>query len=834
MSRCLSVAALAVAWSCLQPVGASAQEKTFRLTVPAGSLSAALDQVRKATDSRIVYSPDQIGGTITSGLSGSFTVGEALARLLQSTSLTYKVDQRGTIVIRPKEAEPPAPAPASGRQSSGPAGIEEIIVTASKREERIKDVAGSLTALSNATMANLGVKNIGDFTAYVPGLTYVSTSPGVGQITLRGVTTGARQSTATVGTYVDDTPFTSFSRSGSGTTMVPDLDPSDIQRLEVLRGPQGTLYGAGAMGGLLKYVTTPPDTGRFEGRLGSEISATRGGGFNYSTNGMINVPLSDKVAVRASGFRRSNTGFIDDVGTGNNNENSSTVEGGRVSVLMKPTDDITVRLTSLYQHTDNQGTPSVDIDPKTRQPIYGDLTQSRALRDTVAQRFHVHNAVVNWDWNFATFTSSTSYAKVAARTTADVTGVYGPSIKLYSGLLGVPQATTPLVWLPTTIDSQKFTQEFRLASPSNRRFEWLVGAFYTREQTESHQAIEAASTSGTPLPTVLRTAYDSSAPSQYREFATFGNVNVYFTESFDVGFGLRWAANKQAASQTSTGILNNPALPTSVTTLTSASSDQSTTYRVAPRWRVTEDLSLYAAAASGYRPGGPNGAPPSASAVPGSYGPDRLWNYETGVKADLFDRKVSLDVAAFYVDWSQIQLVSSVSGFQFIANGGKASSKGVEGSLTYRPVSGWVLGANGAYTDAKLESDAPAVIGGKAGDPLPNVPKWASTLFTDYSFPAFGDWTASVGASLRYVGSRYNSYSASTTAPNMLMDAYTTVDLRAGLSNDEWAFNLFVNNLFDKRGVTSLNTTYVPYGMAARATVITPLTVGLRVTRTFR
>lgn len=798
---------------------APAQDVRYELAIPARSMAAALDELRARTQAHIVYAPAQLAGLQAPALHGRYTVDEALTQLLANTRLVFKSDGKGTIVVRPSDA-------ASGVSAEGATALDTIVVTANKREEAAKDVAGALTALSGSNLDQLGAKSMRDYVAYVPGMTLVSSQTGMGQLTLRGITTGVKQSGATVGTYIDDIPFTPFSRTASGTTMVPDVDTFDVQRIEVLRGPQGTLYGAGAMGGLLKYVTTPPSLQGVEGRVEAETSATADGGQGYSAKGMVNLPLSDTLALRASGYSRKVAGFIDNVGSGTADENQATLQGGRVALLYQPNAQWQFKLSALVQDNDVDGTPAMDLDYSTGHTLYGDLKQSRVLKEDTKQTYRVYNLQATGDLGWATALSSTSYSHIDTQARGDVTALYGAAMATYASLLGSPQTSAPQVAVDSSIGSKKWVQELRLTSPSGQTLEWLAGAYYTQEDTDVQQAIVGLPTGSNTLPALLQTPLSLTVPSHYEETAGFANLDYHFTPQVDLAFGLRVSRNHQSADQHSVGLLNNTRAPTTPTAYGSSSDDTSWTYHLAPRWKLSEDLMLYASAGSGYRPGGPNVLPASSTA-PTQYGPDTLWSYEAGVKSLWLDRSLSLDVSAFRIDWSDIQLSSTVGGLQYLSNGGKAVSQGLEFALSYRPLEGWTLGLSGAYTDAHLKADA-AGVGGQSGEALPTIPKFAATLLTDYRFALNADWGAHLGASLVHTGQRASSFRGSTTNPSMTMPAYQVLNLRAGLSNATWELGLFLDNVLDKRGLTSVDASSVSTGGPAKATVNTPRTVGLR------
>lgn len=564
-------------------------------------------------------------------------------------------------------------------QTDARAAPDEIIVTAQKRAEAVKDVPGSLTVLSSDTLERLGVEDIADYATHVPGLTLMTEWAGQGQLTLRGVTSGKQQAGPTVGSYLDETPYNSASSASGGSNQLTDIDTFDMQRIEVLRGPQGTLYGASTMGGLIKYVTTPPDLAHQQFRMQAELGAVDGGGTNYGVKALVNLPLAtDKVAFRASANYRSSGGYIDDAGTGDDNINHSTVKGGRASLLVKPNDDLGIRLSALYQATKAGGAPSTDVDFATREPLFGDRKQSRLVREPYSARYQLYNTTIEQDLGGASLVSATSYARLKRSATIDTSSLFGPVI----GFLGPLVTGTPLPGAVATslggdFRTRKITQEVRLASPDSDRLQWLVGGFYTDERSRVDQSIRAFVPGSPALPDVLATAYRLRQPSTYRETAFFANFDYRFSDAFDVAAGARWSRNRQTFGQVTSGLVNDPFAPSRVDTLNSRSSDEGWTFQIKPRWRINDELTAYAVASSGYRPGGPNPLPPAALTTAGvrpTYDPDKLWNYEIGLKGELLDRRLTFELAAFRIDWKNIQLLSSAGGFSFLDNGGDAVS----------------------------------------------------------------------------------------------------------------------------------------------------------------
>jgi outer membrane receptor protein involved in Fe transport len=394
---------------------------------------------------------------------------------------------------------------------------------------------------------------------------------------------------------------------------------------------------------------------------------------------------------------------------------------------------------------------------------------------------------------------------------------------------------------------KKWTQEFRLASTSAQALEWQVGAFYTHESSALDQTLPVfyiPTQVYVPLPQALGgpSFENASLDSLYREFAAFAQFTYHFSPQWDLAFGGRWSENKQSANESVTGVL--PTLKGTPQQLTSGdSTDTDFTYSIAPRWHVSKDTMVYGRVATGYRPGGPNDlpfdAPPS---VPRTYQADNTTNYELGVRTDLLERRLSVDVAAFLVDWKKIQLfefvqVAGTPGFGINANGGTARSKGLEWTLGLTPVTGLTFTLTGAYVDAYLTSAAPDA-GGNDGDRLPYVPKLSTSLDGAYTWRAFSDYNAFAGATWSYIGSRFNDFSTTPTAtglapnPRPELPSYNTVNLRAGLENGRWTFELYCKNVGDTRGIAYyINSTTPNYGGAVN--YVLPRTVGALVTARF-
>ncbi|MGI0068517.1 MAG: TonB-dependent receptor domain-containing protein, partial [Thermoplasmata archaeon] len=344
------------------------------------------------------------------------------------------------------------------------------------------------------------------------------------------------------------------------------------------------------------------------------------------------------------GFYQDLPGWIDDPTLGEHDVNHGRKDGGRGSILFKPTEKLSVRLTAFGQETLNHGTPYVDYNPATLQPIQ-DLAQHRLINDRLDFQYQNYNGTIHYDAGPVTFISSTSYSIFDTYDFGDVSPLYGP---LFTGAFGQTLGAS----LEDDTHLKKFSQEIRLASPSAQRLEWQVGAFYTRETAALDENLSAFDPATRTTPAGLLGLEVPILNSIYTEWAGFGNLTLHLSRAFDIQAGGRYSSNSQTATETVTGPLVGPGF-----TFSTPSSGDSFTWSVAPRWHLNPDTMIYARIATGFRPGGPNDLPVAAPpSVPREYGPDRTVNYEIGARTALLDHRLSIDVDAFYIDWKDIQL----------------------------------------------------------------------------------------------------------------------------------------------------------------------------------
>jgi len=726
-------------------------------------------------------------------------------------------------------------ATGDSRDTRGELG--EIVVTAQKRVERLQDVPVPVTSLSADTLLEHNQTRLQDYFATVPGLNMNAVDNGQQSLAIRGVTTGPNTN-PTVGVVIDDVPYGSSTSLGNGSLLYPDIDPSDLERIEVLRGPQGTLYGASSLGGLIKFETKDPSTDSAFGRVQVQGVKVDGGGGGYSVRGTVNVPISDTLAVRASGFTRRDPGYIDNIQAGQRDVNRADVYGGRLAALWKPSEMFSLKLSAMLQKTQGNGSVSVDANVDANSvwhPTYGDLTQARMPNtngfDVDASLF---SATMTAKFSGFDFTSITGYGTNQYSSVYDITG----------GLLSLSQAYFPASTGSTITyfyKTNKITQEFRLASNSGGKIDWLAGAFYTHESTPADAAIFGNNiATGAPVGLIINYDY----PTTLSEYALFADGTMHFTDRFDVQVGGRESETRQDYNETDTGIATpdfyygNPA---PYVNATQRLKNTAFTYLLTPRFHITPDLMTYARFSSGYRVGG-NNVNAIVYKVRPQFGPDKTNNYELGIKGEFLDRRLTFDASVYYIQWKhiQVEIVDPTTLTYFHVNGGSAKSQGVELSVQARPIDATTITATASFNDAELTEHLPkeSTAYGVAGDRLPFSNRYSASLGVDQELMHIGQWTGFAGGSFTYVGDRKGQFSvldffSGLPQQRLRYPGYGDLDLRLGARDDVWNINMFLNNATNKRGIIGGGFASVEPGSNANVVYIQPRTLGLAVARKF-
>jgi len=709
--------------------------------------------------------------------------------------------------------------------------VQQVVVTAQKRAQTMVDVPQSMSVIGGDTLEKQQATGFADYLKLVPSLQLVQSTPGEGRLVLRGMDTGGVASTVAV--YLDETPFGSSSGLANGAILAGDFDTFDLARIEVLRGPQGALYGASSLGGLLKFVTNLPEFDAFSMRARVGAASVDGGKVSYRSNLMVNTPLSDTLALRASVSYQKEPGFIDSIGTAGSDRESNINDarnyGGRASLLYKPSSRFDLRLSAVAQNIATDAPSLVESDPDTLETLYGRPTQSQFVPQMRDIRYRVANATANWNFDAVSLTSSTSYSTQKQFVREDVSFNLSAFIE---DSFGVPND----LFLGQELKIKKFTQELRLSSNTDGRVDWLAGLYYTDEEGGLDQRYHAL-VPGTMTPAIgLPLLADIGLGSTYREVAAFANSTIHLTPDYDLDLGGRYSHNEQDAHQRGAGALANPA------DLTADSSEGVFTYAVALKRKFGKRSAVYTRAAKGFRPGGPNVLPPNpVPGTPTTYDADSVMSYEAGLKTQTDDGVWSLDLSAFHIKWKDIQLLAVINGYGLNSNGGRATVDGMEFNAGWRPVRGLRLSANGTWNKARLDEATDPLVGGFKDDRLPFSPKYTAALLADYRWTIGATTPAYLGASVRRVSGQYGAFDFDYRVANgrqREIPSYNVVDAHVGAELGHWTVELFGKNLGNSDGKISTGTLIANGGFVnpngALATgVIAPRTVGFTLTREY-
>lgn len=795
----------------------SAQAQVISFDIAAGDMKAALDAYAAQSGAQLIYRTEDVKGLPSKGLKRLASAEDALALLLEGTALKVRRDPSGAVVIYVDAGPKPDKR---AEADEGPHALGTVVVSASRRREPVREVPMQVNILSADELNRSGAKSLKDYLSNEAGVDLNSFgSAGVGSISMRGVTTG-NQTIATVGVYVDEVSVGSNTAFAKGAQLALDMALLDLNHIELLRGPQGTLYGAGAMGGLLKYVTNEPDTSEFSGSGTLTASSTRHGRPGLTASAVLNIPLKDDVAgLRVSAFKDRVGGYVDAVGlAARADADRGDTTGLRASALIAPSRQFKVRLTATTQKVVRDGVEFVDYDGKTGQPVEGELRRRLFAAEAYANKVNLYAADLEYDFGWMRLNAITAQQKQVVGVANDLSAGYLPLLAGFG--LNLAAATARF-----SNDNKKLTQEFRLTSKADKRWEWLAGLYYAHEQTGNHQRVDSLLPDGSPGPDLAI----ASLPADYKELAAYGDL-TWKTGPWSVTGGLRVARNRQHFEQEGDGLLVG-----GKTSLAADSSDTSKTWLLTARYALTPTSGVHLRAATGYRPGGPNAvARDPVTGVPlaaPTFQPDSLTSYELGYKADLLDRRLSLEAAAYRIDWKNLQQFFLANGISVITNAGRAKVQGAELSLNYRPDEHWTLAANGALIDAKLSEDAPG-LGASAGARLPSSARFSASLSANYSFAWLGH-PAYVGLTQRYVGERNAGFDGSISVPNYKVPAYSLTDLQAGIAFKRLSLSLFARNLFDARAQISANSLLVPLGGPQWVVMAQPRTLGASLNLTF-
>ncbi|MCY3604345.1 MAG: TonB-dependent receptor [Gammaproteobacteria bacterium] len=734
--------------------------------------------------------------------------------------------------------------------------IEEIVVTATKRSARIQDVPFSVAAKTGEEIARSGARGIEDLALGFAGMSVQNLGPGQSQVAMRGVSAGqiVRDQPGVkeqVGIYMDDSVV-------SLSLFTPDFDLFDLNRVEVLRGPQGTLYGAGSVGGTVRYITNRPELELDYGLVEAELNSIAGGGSGWHFKGMANLAISDSSALRLVGYTTDYGGYIDALsenGSRNDNVNSGSRTGVRLSLLWDVTDRVSILPRLIHQRAEADGFNREEVfnlfanpHTTTRPAIQlGDREQHLLLGEEFEDETTLFDFKLSASFASFDLTSVSSFLRrelLASRDASALVGSVTVSLGFPHEHVAIPSN------LRDTTELDQFTQEIHLASANESRLRWLIGAFYSdlkrdyaqRLPTPGYDAvvdaalgpdISAGSMNGYPLDD---SPYNSDLPYDISQIAVFGEATYALTDRFDLTLGGRWYDWEEERRFYSGGLFSNSDLQTDSTDASGFSP------RLLASFRLSEQLTWNAQAARGFRPGGVND-PLNASLCTGSdlanfggfqtYDDETIWNYETGLKSE-WGSGVRLNAAVFHaqIDNLQATLDAGSCSSRISFNVEEAHASGVEVELNLTPARGLEIGFAGSLVRSEFDSTVLAeeggVLGGVAdGNRLASVPEiqFSATINYSISVDLFGGSEFSVFASVQHVGDRITqpgdqvagagrfvsglAYGGATgmevTELDLELDPYTLIAVRVGIIRDDWEAALYVNNLTDEKAALSFD-----------------------------
>jgi iron complex outermembrane recepter protein len=847
------ISRILIAMSTVTPVAAMAQPAaTFHFEIHAGSLSAALRTFGVVTHQSLIFSDDVTAGRMAPDVMGVLSADDALNRLLASSGLRAQRTARGMLVIGSALSPVVTGAEVVPPPSSATPDGQEIVVTAQKRAEPIRQVPISISAITGADLTARHIHNFQDLSQAVPNLSFSSLGgEGLSTLQIRGISSEA--GTATVAVYIDDVSLTVRNLYSEGAA---EPRVFDLERVEVLRGPQGTLYGSSALGGTIKFVTVQPDLKAIHGEVSAEGAGRTGGHGDWNVRGILNLPiLTDKMAIRIGIEHGVQGGYIrvdplepGDRAVRDSNRNDWTV--ARSTMVMKPTDRLSLRAAVFYQLYRSRDTDLVDLAAPG-------FSVTKGLREPSSDRLVVPSLSVDWDVSFADVTAVSGYYDRKFNRTNDVSASNAQG--LASGNIADPAVAAAVYalksanYLNTRV--KQFSEEVRLASKpyggiGSFPVTWLLGGFYSNEKTHllDKQPIFGFNEAfagfggdpqdpgqldgGFPNDFTNDLAYLGTRDYRTIQKAVFGELTYHIGPELRLIAGLRYVS----ASETYHGTGNyyyaqcdqsvgGDGCP-NVTLATSHS--HAVTPKFAVDWTVSRDVTLYANATKGFRLGSENGKVPlygdpdadlsapgtnstradlkalGLTSAPESYRPDSLWNYEIGTKSLLFDRRLALDLSLFYIRWNNIQQTISLtsSGYDFEVNAGNAVSYGAEAAARFTLNRHVKFEASAGYTHATLDDGV--VINGVdvnntfKGEDIAGVPRWSGTVSAEYD-TTFGGAPVFARAGLQYVGKSHGSLV--TTDPDYKRAGYVVADASAGVTIHGLEIGLFVKNLANNNRV---------------------------------
>jgi outer membrane receptor protein involved in Fe transport len=661
--------------------------------------------------------------------------------------------------------------------------LDGVIVTATRRSERLEDVPLSVSVLSQDELDVKGIVGYEGLAHETPGVVLNRASANFNNFTARGIATNGYNANlqSTVAIYIDELPI---SANGNSTILDPSL--YDVERVEFLRGPQGTLFGSGSLAGALRILTKAPDPTVFEGSVLADLGITGSSSLRQRYNAMLNIPLvDDRLALRVVGFSRNEEGYLDNLGTGIRNSNSLKSSGGRATLLWEPNDKFSAQL----RVSREESTPE---DSSLVNPALGKDKRYSDRPDMFSGTMTNYNLTLGYQFDSVNLTTSSTWSDYDALFNVDLAGSYGQALAF---ALDAPGETST------------FVQEVRLVSDTGGPFDWVLGGFHYKRDRDvyfgyrtNEEFLDRSGITGLPDEYYLRFhSFDVT-----KEQALFGQLSYHFTDDFWTTAGLRYGSTEaqgftreggydsdylmQAFMYAFYGVPGGPLTITPVKAATGQKARESGfSYRVSASWRPMPSITTYAAVATGFRApvvnaraGAVSTIDPDDLVIPYGADSDDLINYELGLKGRWLNGRVAANLALYQVDWNDIQVQANrvSDSIQFATNIGGAYSRGLEFELMAMPSASWRFALNGAINRARVDSltDEEAAISGAVMGARLAGPEFSGSLTVDYSFDWIRDSVGNASLAVVHVGGFPGSFPFVPGLPGVVSPTYDHTD----------------------------------------------------------
>jgi len=797
--------------------------KYYLVNVPSSNVAEALNSLAEQTEALFMFPYDIAESLPANPVTGQFSILESLERILKGSGLVVDLSDTGVVRIRLTDKASTDNKESKEMKSKknilaamialvvGTSGVntkvlandggseartlEEVVVTATKRgASTLTDTPMAIQAISGDALTNAGIEEFGDYARRITGLSFEDNGPGDKKIILRGMnSTGA----ATTALYFDEMVITGGNGQDGGGRQ-PDLKLVDMERIEVLKGPQGTLYGASSMSGTIRMITKKPNLEGLEVKAAIKAESTSGGDMLYGIDTIVNVPLSEQAAIRGVIYTRDGGGYVDNLHFGEDNINSEEVAGGRLSFLWQ-TDTVTFNLMGLHQQLDSDGS-------SWYFPFVGENQVSNHNRTPWSEEIDALSASMEIGLNSGSVSLSASQIQREILFLQPATRKFCFLVTGSDGCKTQQESESLDAWRTALIQPQEkaiTSFEARYSSDWESPFQMVAGVYYSEEKNDFRSTITRIDAQGINAQGVSSIILDRSTDSGSEQKAIFTEMSYDLTDRLTVLGGLRYfEIESEQVGQTHTAFFGGAGSGSPA--VNADSDDDGVTLKLNVAYDLSNDSLIYASYSEGFRTGGVN-EPDFANdpARPKGYESDSLESYEFGIKSTALEGRLNYEVAAYFMQWDDIQTRRILASSQFLGNSGSADILGLEIGGQLLLGEAWTIGTGLTFTQAELSEDDDLSVSnrGLEGDRIPYVPSFSGNIFAEYEWSLdFCDCDAVLHGDVSYVGESYSALNSTSPVYRKFGD-YTLANMRAVITvAEKYTYALYVNNLLDEHG----------------------------------